>query len=229
VFSMRWGGRLAFPLFHPMKGSLAENLSGNFNLGMPPVVFPDFETNQILDALQTVSSIMDIPNVSLADKKAISKAVYNTEHKLLSMEYAQGGPSAHQETQISPISYAFTLAAVLYLEVIIREHPCISKVHFRLTTKLHTFLSKSNPSWYRFESLPYRDILLWIMFVILVASPPDMRRDNSTTLQYSENLDIEESTKEVLRRRLKRIAWRERICGHHLDRIWKGMRINPSQ
>jgi hypothetical protein len=202
-----------------MEGSLAENLSENFNLGVPPVVFPDFESNEILDAIQTISYVMEIPNISLGDKKAISNAVYNTEHKLLSMEYAQ----RDNQTRISPLSYAFTLAALLYLEVIIREHSFISKVHSRLSYKLHELLSEINASWHGFGSLPYRDILLWVMFVKVITSPPDHMRDKSTTIQFSENLEMEESTKEVLRGRLKRISWRDRICESHLDRIWREM------
>ena len=173
-----------------MEGSLAENLAENFDLGIPPVVSPDFETNEILDTLQTISFVMDIPTISLGDKKAISKAVYNTEHKLLSMEHAHGGPYDYQEMRILPLPYAFTLAALLYLEVIIREHPYISKVHCRLTSKLHTFLSESNLSWYEFGSLPYRDVLLWVMFVKVVTSPPDSRRGSSMR-EFSGNLELE--------------------------------------
>lgn len=206
-------------MLHPMEGSLAENLSENFNLGMPPVVFPDFESNEILDTLQTISFVMDIPTLSLGDKKAISNAVYNTEHKLLSIEHAQGNPYGYQEMRISPLSYMFTLAALLYLEFIIREHPYVSKVHYRLTSKLHTFLGENSPSWYGFGSLPYRDILLWIMFVKVATSPPNPRRESFTIHEFPGNLDMEEGTKEVLRGRLKRIAWRERICDYHLDRI----------
>jgi hypothetical protein len=96
---MRWGGRLTFPILYPIEGSLTENLSENINLGMPPVVFPDFETNGILDTLQTISFVMEIPNISLGDKKAISDAVYNTEHELLSMEYAHGESNAYKELE----------------------------------------------------------------------------------------------------------------------------------
>lgn len=197
-----------------MEGSLAESLSTSFNIGMPPLVFPDFETNEILDYLHIISFVMDAPTLSLADKKAISKAVYNTEHKLLSLEYAQGGPCAYYESQISPLSYAFTLAALLYLEVIIREHPYISRVHSRLSSKLHTFLSESNPSWYGFGSLPYRDVLLWIMFVKVVTSP-------GLSIQFPDDSEVEENTKESLRGRLKRTAWRDEICDYHFDRIWR--------
>lgn len=206
-----------------MERSLAENLSQNFNLGMPPVVFPEFETNEVLDTIQTISYVMEIPNISLMDKKMISGAVYNIQHKLLSIEHAQNNPYAYQETRISPLSYAFTLAALLYLEVIIREHPFISKVHNRLTSKLHDFLIGSNSDFYRFGSLPYQDVLLWIMFVKVVTSPS---RDNSTMSYLSENLKIVESTREAVRGRLKRIAWRDRICNYHLDRIWREMTMS---
>jgi hypothetical protein len=47
-------------------------------------------------------------------------------------------------------------------------------------------------------------------------------------IQFSENLEMEESTKQVLRGRLKRIAWRDRTCDYHLDRIWKEMTMNTS-
>ena len=213
-------------MLYPMEGSLTENLSENFNLGMPSVVIPDFETNGILDTLQTISFVMEIPKISLEDKKAISDAVYNTEHKLLSVEYAYGESNVYQGTRVSPLSYAFTLAALLYLEVIIREHPFISKVHNRLKSKLHEFLADNDLSWYGFGSLSYRDIVLWIMFVKLVTSPPDFRRDNPAMNQFSEHLEMEECTQQGLRGRLKRIAWRDRICDYHLDRIWREMTMN---
>jgi hypothetical protein len=213
-----------FPLLHPKRGSLSENLPATFTLGMPPVVFADFETNEILATLKTISFVMDIPTISMADKKAVSKAVYNTEHKLLSMEYAQDDPFAYQECQKSPLSYAFTLAALLYLEVIIREHPYISKVHYRLTSKLHKFLSESSSPWYGIGSLPYRDIHLWIMFVKVVTSP----RDLSTKFHSAEDLETEEQTKESLRGRLRRTAWRENICDLHLDRIWRDLKSRKS-
>lgn len=46
-------------------------------------------------------------------------------------------------------------------------------------------------------------------------------------IQLSIDLEVEESTRDVLRQRLKRIAWRERVCDYHLDRIWRDLKINP--
>lgn len=215
---MRWGEKPTFPLLHQMEGSLADNLSANFSLGISPTLFPDFETHEVLDTLQTISFVMGVPTLSQADKKAVSKAVYNIEHKLLSMEWAQRDLYAYHESQLSPLSYAFTLAALLYLEVMIREHPYISKVHSRISFKLQTLLSESNSSWYGSGSLPYRDVLLWIMFVKVVTSPPDVR---DLCIAFPDNAEIEETMKESLRGRLKRIAWRDKICDYHLDRIWR--------
>ena len=208
-----------------MEGSLAENLSTNFNLGVSHAVFGDFETNEILDTLQTISFVMDIPTLSMADKKAVSKAVYNTEHKLLSMEHAQGEPSVYQECQIAPLSYAFTLAALLYLELIIREHPFISKVYHRITSKLHKLLRDSSTAWYGFGLRPHQDVVLWITYVKALASPPGATEDFSAA--FPGNVEMEEDMKESLRRRLRGIAWRDETCDFHLDRIWREMSNRP--
>lgn len=145
---MRWGCRPKLPTLYPPEGSLEENLSKNSSSWIPPVVSPEFETNEILYTLQTMSNAIELPEISLGDKKAISDVVNHTEYQLLSMDHAQTDPDDCQRIPMSPLSYAFTIAALLYLEIVIREHPYISKVHHRLASKIHIFLEETNPSRY---------------------------------------------------------------------------------
>ena len=110
-----------------------------------------------------MSHAIDIPNLSLSDKKAIADALYSTEYRILSQEHSQ------TRLEMWTLSQAFRIASLIYLHLAIREFPSLSKVHQRLLTYLLVLLR--SVSWDEIsEQQASGDVLLWTAFVAAAAS-----------------------------------------------------------
>jgi hypothetical protein len=143
----------------------------------------------------------------LETKKAISDTLYNFEYRILSFEHQTQHFSSHLE-------HAFTIASLLYLQLVFRELPNSSKVHHRLLLTLLQILRSI--SWIEGD----RDVLLWIVFICAAASRDDMMRSEFVGIQRRLDPDVENQSLEMARERLRRVAWRESICGSILENIW---------
>jgi hypothetical protein len=207
-------------------------LSESLDLRLPityisTTIFLDGETTELLQTLQYMSYVIDIPHNSFRDKKELSVALYQTEYHLLSTEHEREESPEYLSTQTSPLSQAFSIAAFLYLQLVIRELPTMSKVHHRLVSRLQRLLEDT--MWDEFRGLPYLDVLLWIVFIASTASSSLPMREYFISIQTAIDPEIQYQTKDVLRERLKRIVWRNRVCDGLLNWIWNEMRSHPTQ
>jgi hypothetical protein len=143
----------------------------------------------------------------LETKKAISDTLYNSEYRILSFEHQPQHFASH-------IEHAFTIASLLYLQLVFRELPNSSKVHHRLLSTLLQILGSI--SWIEGN----RDVLLWIVFICAAASRDDMTRLEFVGIQRRLDPDVENQSLEMARETLSRVAWRESICGSILENIW---------
>jgi hypothetical protein len=181
----------------------------------PPqyITYFDPETSDTFQFIYVISSSMDTPNLLLSSKKILSEALYTAEHRLLSLEQ-NSFSSSKPRNQISSLAHAFAVAALLYLQIVIREIPVTSKVHHRLVSKLHVFREEYNVEWVDYNGSAYENVLLWVMFVGTMASLGDERWDGFCL----------GTTKEDVREKLRSIAWRDRKCDPILDQIWSRQR-----
>jgi hypothetical protein len=60
------------------------------------------------------------------------------------------------------------------------------------------------------------------MFIKAAASDFHIN-DRGDTLRVGKG-ELGDEVKEVLWERLKKVAWREKVCGSLLDAVWRGMR-----
>lgn len=162
---------------------------------------------------------MDLPNISVEEKRSISDVIYDSEIHVLRNEKESFQFYANGLFSVSSLSEAFSVAALLYLQIVIREVPGISKVYDSRIAELLIFLKAT--SWSDFIDDTSHDVLLWILFVTSLASSPDLMRAYFSMAQGSVDLKAELPTKDILRQRLKRVVWREKSCEDHLTRIWK--------
>jgi hypothetical protein len=65
-----------------------------------------------------------------------------------------------------------------------------------------------------------RDVVLWIVFICAAASRDDVMRSEFVGIQRRLDPDVENQSLEMARERLRRVAWRESICGSILEKIW---------
>jgi len=234
VFATRWGTSLKLPNLYPFEGCLADQLSSTLHFSLAPssdpiCTFPDFETAEILQTLQTISVTIDNPDLTVQDKKLLNEALYHTEYRLLSLELGQSNLAAEtkiatssQDIMLLELSHAFTIAALLYLQIVIRELPTMSKVYHRLASILDGFGREYDGLWDEDNSLEtgYMDVALWIMFMRTVATPG---REKEVWNGKMEDLGEKERGIDWLRERLTRVAWRERICEGLLEGVWREM------
>jgi hypothetical protein len=161
-----------------------------------------------------MSHAIDIPNLSLDDKKAICDALYATEYQILELEHSQVGGEKPL------LSQAFTIASLLYLHLVMREFPNLSKVHDRLLTRLLILLRSI--SWDEIQGQEAsRDVLLWTAFVAATASSTGHPAKDYFFLVASA-IEIDRSR---ARERFKRVAWRSKICEKLLGRVWNEMSL----
>jgi hypothetical protein len=159
--------------------------------------------------VQHISYSIDVSNLSLDDKKAICDALYATEYQILGLEHTREGG------EMSTLSQAFTIASLLYLHLVLREFPSLSKVHDRLLTRLLILLRSI--SWDEVEGLEAsRDVLVWTAFVAAAASTPGHPAKEYFFLVAKAT----GSDKSIMIKRFKRVAWRSRICENLLERVW---------
>ena len=216
-------------MLSPPRRSVVRYLSERLDIRLPNAyipssIFPDEESAKLLETLQYMSYAIDIPNISTRDKKEISVALYQTEYHLLSVEYEK---ASSQESLTSLPSEVFSIASCLYLQLVIRELPTMSKVHHRLLYRLQYLLEDT--AWDEFEGPHYLDVLLWIFFIASTASSSRPTREYFLSLQGAIDPGIQFQTKDVLRERLKRMVWRDRVCDGLLNTIWNEMKTQPIQ
>jgi hypothetical protein len=186
----------------------------------------DPTTTDVLLTLRYMSHAIDLPNLAVGDKKVISETLYNAEYHLLSIiqSIELSNKTSNHKSKPNGLNYAAVIASLLYLQLAIRQLPSPSKVHNRLVSEMEIPISRylsTNPGLQ--SETPYaRDIWLWIMFIKAAASNFHIN-DRRDTLRVGKG-ELGDEVKEVLRERLKKVAWREKVCGSLLDAVWRGMR-----
>jgi hypothetical protein len=210
VYSTRFGSPPQFPYhFAPTEKSFPQTIQDS--LLESSTVFSSPSAIELLRGLQFISTSIDISSLTLETRKAISDTLYNSEYRILSFEHQPQHFASHLE-------HAFTIASLLYLQLVFRELPNSSKVHHRLLSVLLQILRSI--SWIDLERQGDRDVLLWIVFICAAASRDGMTRSEFVAIQRRLDPDVENQSLEMARERLRRVAWRGSICGDILEKIW---------
>lgn len=220
MYSMRWATPIKFHTLFDYPVSLVSILSQDSNINIPTKYFTypwSPETSDIFQSIQIISSSIDTPDLSLSSKKRLSETFYKVEHRLLFLEQSNYS-SQEAKSMASPLYQAFIIAALLYLQIVIREIPAMSKVNHSLISKIQVFLT--SVIWNNYDEAPYEDMLLWVILVANMSSPRDKLWDGFWLVQKENGLDWERTPKESVRKRMESIAWRNRICDPFLDKIW---------
>jgi hypothetical protein len=167
---------------------------------------PEIEAH--IQTLRKLSFTIDLRDLTLGDKKSLSQSIYVTERRLLTLE------STHLDfyTTSSSLHYAMTVSALLYLQMMIREIPSMCKVHERLVTKLDDFLAHRKQTHSNSHHPEDIDIILWVRFVQAAASP---------TRERCLALVEQKVSREILRERLRKVLWRNKLCDQTYERIWR--------
>lgn len=215
VSSTRWGNPPNLSTLSPPHQHLPSTLSKHATFDLPPSYIStslvlDFEIAEILETLQHMSHAIDIPDLSLSDKKCIADALYSTEYRILSLEH-----SSSESLEMSALSGAFVIASLLYLQLAIREFSSLVKVHERLLARLLVLLQSI--SWDEISGLQEsRDVLLWIGFIAAAASGPG----HPAREQFLLIAGAVESDREKVSESLRKVAWRPSVCEKLLAKIW---------
>lgn len=203
-----------------------------------PVLPLDEPATQLLQILQQISYIVSLPNMTPYQKHATASTVTNTEYLILTATI----PLTSELSPLSTLSQAFTLASLLYLHLTFRLLPSFpnpSKLHRRLVSTILSLISSLSLS--QFTTPESCDLLLWIVFVCSAASgsgyPHHQDQQSKTGVELEGEIGVNAQdfvilmrrvdpevvgqTQGELKRRLKRIAWREGVCDGLHDEIWK--------
>jgi len=209
VYSTRWGSSLKFPPVYETEDqdNIAELPDYEY---YPMLLTNNPEIASILHTLRKLSSVVDEPNISVTRKRSMSQSLYITERLILILE-----PTLiHLENEIhlleSNILHAFVVAALLYLQIVFRELPPMTKVHERLVSKLDGLLANNEILQVNYSDSDYYIILSWVAFVRAAASPTK-ERCLAILWQSIPRWKIKES--------LRQIAYRDKICDKAFERI----------
>jgi hypothetical protein len=185
-------------------------------------IFDEPESISLLQTLRNMNYAIDLPNLTLPDKKAIVDALYNTETLILRSEHNEVPFSLsknRQGAETATLARAFHLCTLLHLHLTIRLLPAqCSPLHSRLLSKLLALLSSISAD--ELQHPHALDILLWCVFVGTATA-----RDRSTRIElimfmWGIEPGLEWAGKEGARERLRRVVWREDVCEAALRLIW---------
>jgi hypothetical protein len=153
--------------------------------------------------------------LSLEERKTISHVIYLLNHRLL-----MGLPKSNS-CEASSLYKAFSVAAILYLHLIIREIPRMARIHLPLTKRLQLSVKRAfSTQIIEGEILGF---VVWMIFLGAAASPPGESSDYFINLLalVSKTLGIQDEHQ--LRNRLRELVWFDDICDRYLAIVWAEM------
>ena len=179
----------------------------------------------VLEMLRRISTAITSPDLSFADRAAVSNRIYILEHNLLSSQsvieihdYA-----LHYDFTEADLSEPFRIAALLYAHVILRELPHTAKMHSKLVSNLKFVLEEQSVALVHTTSRQTLELLAWLFFIGGAAASDASERRHFVTLLVRVCSGVGLEGREDLKGTLMGIAWLERVCGGYFLKLWKEM------
>jgi hypothetical protein len=172
--------------------------------------FDVWETLQQISAAKAKAS-----ELSLEERKSVSQVIYLVNHRLV-LDLPK-----FNSCKASSLYKAFWVAAILYLDLIIREIPRRARIHLPLTEKLQLSVKRAFSS--QVIEGQILGFVVWTIFLGAAASPPGESSDYFINLLalISKNLGIQDE--DQLRNRLREVVWFGDICDRYLAIVWVEM------
>ncbi len=174
-----------------------------------------------LETLRRISIAVSSPDLSLADRAAISNRIYLVEHMLLS-QGANGIYELRYDTE-ADLSEPFRIAAILYAHIILRELPQTAKMHSKLVSNLKFVLEEQSVALVHMTSRQTLELLAWILFVGGAAATDVGERRYFVTLLVRVCSGLGLEGREDFEGTLRGVVWLERVCGVYFSKLWKEM------
>ncbi|KAG4441691.1 hypothetical protein IFR05_002825 [Cadophora sp. M221] len=225
AYSIRFATSPIFPCVFPSNIIPDDSFSSTTNksLTIPPFLQPHRGNALILSTLRRISLAIDLPNLTLDDKRIVVSDLYNIQHRLVS---SLNSPSP---MRISDLDHAFRIASLIYLNHFIREQSNRARLHDSLLSRLADILSSTR--WdIEFSTIEdefevrdmqwMKDLLMWIVFVALAASRDDTMRVRFVVALRRAEPRILRLRFDEAKARHKRVIWRESKCSEALNEIW---------
>ena len=239
LYSSTWGLKPRFPLLQQVEdnndsvGTLSRFASTPdwYSATLNAKWFP---SNPILlavvETMRRISRALGSPDLSRQDRAAISYRIHLTEHTLLSLhDGVSSSPGSNVSIITRDLSVAFSLAALLYFRISIRELPSTARMHVHLVHRIRCILESSSSSTSSIidycncnKSL---ELLAWIAFMGSAAESEshDHRYFVGLLIDLYGMLGVQKKTQ--LQARLIGICWREGLCDECLCRLWDEMEL----
>ena len=239
LYSSTWGLKPRFPLLQQVEdnndsvGTLSRFASTPdwYSATLNAKWFP---SNPILlavvETMRRISRALGSPDLSRQDRAAISYRIHLTEHTLLSLhDGVSSSPTSNVSIITRDLSAAFSLAALLYFRISIRELPSTARMHVHLVHRIRCILEPSSSSTSSIidycncnKSL---ELLAWIAFMGSAAESEshDHRYFVGLLIDLYGMLGVQKKTQ--LQARLIGICWREGLCDECLCRLWDEMEL----
>ncbi|KAH7323651.1 hypothetical protein BKA65DRAFT_567473 [Rhexocercosporidium sp. MPI-PUGE-AT-0058] len=229
AYSIRFATSPAFPCLFTSSimadNPLPKNTS-NPSLTMVPSLQSDSETALIVSTLRKISLTIDLPNLTLDDKKIVVSDLYNIQYRLLS---SLNSPST---SGACDLDYAFRIASLVYLNHFIREQSNRARLHDNLLSRLAAILKSMRwdvefSGWASDSDSKdvqwKKDLLMWIVFVALAASRDDVMRIGFIAALRTAGPEFLRLGLDEVKARHRRVAWSESKCSEALDEIWNAI------
>jgi hypothetical protein len=178
----------------------------------------------VLESLRRISTAVASPDLSPADRTAISNKIYTLEHMLLSSQNATEIYEPRYDTE-TDLSEPFRFAALLYAHIILRELPHTAKMHSKLVSNLKFMLEEQSAALVHTTSRQTLELLAWIFFIGGAAAADVGERRYFVTLlvRVCSGLGLEGGGD--LRGTLQGVVWLDRVCEGYFAKLWKEMTL----
>lgn len=181
----------------------------------------------VLEMLRRISTAVASPDLSIADRAAVSNRIYILEHNLLS---SQAATEVHDydlpyEVTETDLSEPFRIAALLYAHIILRELPHTAKMHSKLVSNLKFVLEEQSVALVHTTSRQTLELLAWIFFVGGAATADAGERRYFVTLLVRVCSGLGLEGRGDLKETLMSVVWLERVCEGYFSKLWKEMII----
>ncbi|KAF4628236.1 hypothetical protein G7Y89_g9915 [Cudoniella acicularis] len=173
---------------------------------------------RIFHLIRILSFDLDPDHISKLDRVLASNMIYELEYDILSLN-----KDPVDELALVP-SHSFEViplktAVHLYLYLVIRAIPQMSKAIERLVLRLQDSLKLGLQQWW-VSSSECETWLLWILFIGAVASRG--RYERRWFIQYLANIMslLGIYSFEALQSHLEKVLWQEAFCANHCRSVW---------
>jgi len=227
AYAIRFARLPVFPCLFSnsiMAGVASASINSIQSLTTIPILPPDCDNTLVFLTLRKISVVIDLPNLNDDDKGAVVSDVYNIQHRLLL------SLNATSVIAVCDLQHAFKIAALLYLDLFIREHPNRSRLHDNLLSRLTVVLSSSRWDLKFIEfagSLENRQIqwmkqvLTWIVFVALSASRERFARAKLVAVLGKAIPEVCRLKLDEVKAMHGRVVWRHIKCSQALEELWR--------